>query len=77
MGFDYIRRFYGVAAKRGGRVEVRQQNGAVFLGTITRATHHVFIRVDGVSHSRPYHPTDPAITYLPDRRAVEGVRDGN
>lgn len=63
MSMDYVRKTYGVPAKRGGRVEVRQDNGAVFDGTITKATHYVWIRLDGTRHARPYHPTDPAITY--------------
>ena len=63
MSMAYVRRTYGVPAKRGGRVEVRMPNGAVFRGTITRATHVVFIRVDGDRYARPYHPTDPALRY--------------
>ena len=58
MSFQYIRNMYKVPAKRGGRVEVTQMNGAVFLGTITHATHYVFVRLDGEEHARPYHPDD-------------------
>jgi hypothetical protein len=58
MSFDYVRRFYGVPAKRGGRVLVTESNGAKFYGTITRATHYVFVRIDGEKHARPYHPED-------------------
>ncbi len=66
MSFDYIRRYYRVPAKRLGRVRVGGQ-----LGTITRATHYVWIRLDGMKFSRPYHPTD-GIEYLagPPKEAV-------
>jgi hypothetical protein len=57
--YEYIRRQYGVPVKRLGSVLV---NGK--LGTITYATHHVYIRLNGERHSKPYHPTDPAIKYL-------------
>ena len=64
MSMAYVRKTYGVPAARGRRVEVRKSNGAVFRGTITRCTHYVFIRLDGERHARPYHPTDPCLTYL-------------
>lgn len=72
MSMKYIRDTYGVPVARGRRVEVRQSNGAVFYGIITRATHYVWIRLDGMRHARPYHPTDPDITYLTTYRAGEG-----
>lgn len=64
MSMAYIRKTYGVPVARGRRVEVRKSNGALFYGRITRATHYVFIRLEGERHARPYHPTDPAIRYL-------------
>lgn len=51
--FDYVRQYYGVPAKRGARV---QCEGA--SGTVTSATHYVFVRLDGQRHPRPYHPLD-------------------
>lgn len=61
MSFDYIRSYYGVPAKRLGRVLFADGQ----LGTITRATHYVWIRLDGERTSKPYHPKDDHIEYLP------------
>lgn len=73
MSMKYIRTMYGVPAARGRRVEIRQSDGRVVGGTITRATHRVHIRVDGERHARRYHPADPAITYLTTyRSSAEG-----
>lgn len=55
---DYVREAYGVPAKRGGRVTVDGR-----AGTITRATHYVWVRFDDAKHSRPFHPSD--ICYSP------------
>jgi hypothetical protein len=51
--FDYVRRYYGVPAGRGVRVTDYQGR----TGTITRATHYVFVRLDGTRHAIPFHPT--------------------
>lgn len=70
----YVREQYGVPAKRGMRVKVFGASGFQ-MGTVTRATHYVFIRLDGSKHSRPYHPTDPGITYatlLPPEDSTDG-----
>ena len=64
MSMDYVRKTYGVPAKRGGRVEVAREDGTTRSGTITRATHYVYIRLDSMTYARPYHPTDPAIRYI-------------
>lgn len=61
--FDYVRRYYGVPAKRGMRVTVCSSNERDRMGTITRATHYVWIRLDGDKRSRPYHPKDPGIRW--------------
>ena len=56
----YIRRFYGVPAKRGGRVLV---NG--WPGTITGSRDaYIRVRLDGSQVSRSYHPTW-RVTYIP------------
>jgi hypothetical protein len=55
MSMDWVRQHYGVPAKRGQRVDM---NGN--LGTITRATHYVWVRFDdyhGGKHPLPCHPT--------------------
>ena len=57
MSFEYIRTYYGVPAKRGGRVEYTG-TGKVQTGTITGASGaHLSIRIDGKKHADPFHPT--------------------
>lgn len=65
MSMEYIRRFYGVPAKRGGRVRLKAWDGET-EGTITSATNQVII-------VKPYlwpnarlrfHPTD--LIYIED-----------
>lgn len=57
MSLDYIRKRYGVPAKRFGRVEYTGQ-GKPALGTITGARGaRLLIRLDGQKNSFPYHPT--------------------
>lgn len=57
MSFDYVRKYYGVPAKRGGRVEYTGDGKAEF-GTIVSANGaHLNIRLDGVKHTMPFHPT--------------------
>lgn len=57
MSMEYVRKTYGVPAKRGGRVEYTG-GGKVELGTITSARNgHVYIQLDGWSFAKPFHPT--------------------
>ncbi len=57
MGIEYIRRYYGVPAKRGGRVKYTGC-GRDELGTITGTMgSHLRIRLDGLKISHPFHPT--------------------
>lgn len=67
MSMDYVRRTYGVPAKRGGLVDVQQSDGRTVRMEITKATHYVWLRVLGGRYARPYHPTDPSLTYINDR----------
>lgn len=60
MSMDYVRRYYGVPAKRGGRIRFDYDGSE---GTITRATAHIWVRFDGVKWSVPLHPTW-MVTYL-------------
>lgn len=53
MSFKYIEQAYGVRYKRGQRVLGLGQPGRV-----TRATHYLYVRLDGMRHSVPFHPTD-------------------
>lgn len=66
MSMQYVRDCYGVPAKRGGRV-MFSDGRTVMRGTITRATHRVYIRWDGDSRAFPYHPRDERLTYLKER----------
>ncbi len=50
---DYIRKAYGVPAKRGGRVNCEGRHGVI---TGTRGPY-LRIRIDGEKASRLYHPT--------------------
>lgn len=64
MSFEYIRKNYGVPAKRGGRIEYTGDNKSK-LGTITAAKGaHLLIRIDGERRSGRYHPTWK-LRYLP------------
>lgn len=57
MSMDYIRSYYKVPAKRGGRVEYFGSNPAHF-GTITGAAgHRILIRLDGDDCPTVFHPT--------------------
>lgn len=52
--FDYVRRYYGVPAKRGMRVTVYDgREGTITCG----AGHYIRIRLDGEKRSRIFHPT--------------------
>jgi hypothetical protein len=64
VSFDYVRRFYGVPAKRGGRVSwVEPTFGNTLHGTIVSASHYVHVRFDGAELVHRFHPTDPGLTY--------------
>ena len=70
----YIRRYYGVPAKRGGRVEWRQFCGAILPGVITRATAYVYIRFDGGPRwSVPLHPREAGLVYMDDIVPCDGT----
>ena len=60
MSLEYIRRTYGVPAKRGGRVRYTGSEHAKGPqdGTITGTRGgRLRIRLDGDSYSLPFHPT--------------------
>ena len=57
MSMDYIRKSYGVPAKRGGRVEYTG-DGEKEFGTITGADgHYLRVRLDGGKEAGYFHPT--------------------
>lgn len=61
MSMEWVRKYYGVPAKRGGRVRVSmdyeyEDDGR--KGTITSATQYVFVRLDGKKRPDIFHPLD-------------------
>ena len=56
---DYVRKTYGVPAKRGGRVEYTDIRGQKFKGTIHSAESCGRLRIllDGHRWADSYHPT--------------------
>lgn len=71
MSMEWVRRNYGVPAKKGGRVEYTGGGGSK-LGTICGASGgHIRIRLDGQAFSMPYHPTWK-IRYLPGEAVSSG-----
>lgn len=70
MSMDYIRKNYGVPAKRGGRVEYTGC-GKAELGTITGADGaYLCIRLDGLKQAGNFHPTWE-LRYLPETLKAE------
>ena len=74
MSFDYIRRYYSVPAKRGGRVAWDTSTGTR-LGTITKATNYVYVRFDDAKFSVPLHPKEDGLRYL-DPAALSSGAEG-
>lgn len=66
MGMDYIRTTYGVPARRGGRIEYTDSNGAKWRGTILSARGaHLSVLLDGMRARSLLHPTWN-VRYVPD-----------
>ena len=59
--YDYVRRYYAVPAYIGVRVKVGSKEGV--LVSARGQEQYVHIRLDGQTHSNPYHPTD-GVEYL-------------
>ena len=58
MSMDYIRKAYGVPAKRGGRVVALDGIQRKTKGTITGSRGpYLRIRLDGWDYSQNFHPT--------------------
>jgi hypothetical protein len=71
MSLDYIRKTYGVPAKRGARVEYSGGKSPLF-GTITGSrSAYIRVRLDGDKTSKPFHPTWE-IRYLDDATSNNG-----
>lgn len=65
MSLQYIREYYGVPAKRGGRVKYTgsSRRGPEFGTIVGSKGAHVRIRIDGQKCAENYHPTY-ALNYL-------------
>lgn len=71
MSMALLRKRYGVPVARDRRVTIAATDGRYEEGTVVRATQsNVYILLDGMSRALPYHPADPAITYLCDDRSL-------
>ena len=58
MSMGYIRQHYGVPAKRGGRIEFTDTNGAKWRGTIRSARDgRLRVQLDGLRTTETLHPT--------------------
>jgi hypothetical protein len=69
---QYVRDYYSVPARRGGRVRYTGDKEPR-LGTITSARHGgLRIRLDGDKHPLPFHPTWE-LEYLPAEEAKTNV----
>jgi hypothetical protein len=73
MSMEYIRRYYGVPAKRGARVAYTGSKGVTVTGVITGSDcQYLRIRLDGERRSFRYHPTWE-LTYLDALDALPGA----
>lgn len=58
MSMEYIRKTYGVPAKRGMQVRWRVRSGEWQVGTIVGSRgSYLRIRIDGFKYIGSYHPT--------------------
>ena len=71
MSMAWVRKNYGVPAKRGGRVKYTGC-GRNEYGTIRSASGgRLNIQLDGIRHTMPFHPTWE-IAYLPEKGGDNG-----
>lgn len=58
MSLEYIRKTYGVPAKRGVRIEYGGGSDGPRFGTITGASGmHLMVKMDDRKDTAPFHPT--------------------
>lgn len=57
MSLSYVRKAYGVPAKKGGRVRYTGEGRDEFGTIIGASGPHLKVRLDGVRHGMPFHPT--------------------
>ena len=69
MSMEYIRKTYGVPAKRGGRIEFTDLYGAKWRGVIRSASDaRLIVRLDGLRINSILHPTWN-VQYLTQKKA--------
>lgn len=56
--YDYVRRFYGVDPKIGGRAKHTITGRAGIIVRKRSGDQYVHVRFDGQKHSLPCHPTE-------------------
>ncbi|GGA99908.1 hypothetical protein GCM10011491_30220 [Brucella endophytica] len=56
MSMEWVRKYYGVPAKRGGRIEYTGGKTPKY-GTILSASNYLNIQLDGNKHPSRFHPT--------------------
>jgi len=57
VSFDFVERYYGRSFYRGQQV-VCTDGARRERGLVVKATHYVYVLVDGERHARPWHPAD-------------------
>ena len=73
MSMAYIRKQYGVPAKRGARVRLAYREDDVRTGTIVKSRgRYLRVRLDGERDARTFHPTC-GVEYIDGDRLGEEV----
>lgn len=75
MSIAWVRKTYRVPAKRGGRVEYTGCGKREFGVILGASGGHLSIRLDGVKHAMPFHPTWE-LRYLDAASSREESRNG-
>lgn len=68
LSLDYVRRYYGVPARRGMRVTCDGKPGTLTTGDGA----HIRVRLDGEKHSGNYHPTWRVTYHTPEGDVTYG-----
>ena len=64
MSFNYVRKYYGVPAKRGMKVLFTRPGQEPVRCTIVSASHYLKLRQDDTGGRFFVHPQDEHVTYL-------------
>lgn len=65
MSMEYIRKTYGVPAKRGARIRYNPPGDTQFGTIVGSSGAYLKIRIDGDKVALRWHPTTEGMTYLP------------